>query len=164
MDSESRLPSRLVSLGSLDASKQAIVARRATRRILTEFGFLSARRVANHSTDSVAFVSASQVVQGFKEGLSYVTKKRHLQGFGTAPVQDLLEPVKNKLSGVAEQAGVDIIISKWQIDYQSKDDEMIDVTEALARLYVSEKDAAGIIAGMENIKPISEEEGVKIND
>ncbi len=47
LDSDSPPPSEASSLGGLGASQRAIVARRATRRTLIEFGFLLARRIAN---------------------------------------------------------------------------------------------------------------------
>jgi transposase-like protein len=47
LDPDAQLPPGLSPVASLGASQRAIVARRATRRTLTEFGFLLARRVAN---------------------------------------------------------------------------------------------------------------------
>ena len=47
LDPDSQLPPGSSPLASLGASQRAIVARRAARRTLVEFGFLLARRVAN---------------------------------------------------------------------------------------------------------------------
>ena len=44
---DSPLPPGSSPAASLGASQRAIIARRATRRVLTEFGFLLSRRVAN---------------------------------------------------------------------------------------------------------------------
>ena len=59
----------------------------------------------------------------------------HKQGFSTWPVNDMLEHVKDKLAAVAEQAGVDVIVSKWDITYQKPSVEYVDVTDALVALF-----------------------------
>lgn len=94
----------------------------------------------------------------------YVQKKRHAQGFGTAPVQELLDPVKKQLPQVAQTAGVEMIVSQWQIDYQVEGAEVVDVTDAIVALYKPDEKALKTIAAMKNIKPITEEEILKIED
>jgi hypothetical protein len=47
LDSDSPLSPGSSPAASLGASQRAVVTRRATRRVLTEFGFLLSRRVAN---------------------------------------------------------------------------------------------------------------------
>lgn len=59
--------------------------------------------------------------------------KLHKQGFGRFPVDDLLEPVKDAFSDVAQQARVHAIA--WRFDYASDDVEIVDVTESLVMLY-----------------------------
>jgi hypothetical protein len=99
-----------------------------------------------------------------REIAEYMQKKRHLQGFGTAPVQELLEPFRDQLPKVAEQAGVDIIVSKWQVDYQIKNAEFVDVTNELVKLYLPDDKTQKIVESMKTVKPIDEEEILKIKD
>jgi hypothetical protein len=90
--------------------------------------------------------------------------KAHLQGFGTAPVKNLLERVNKELAQVALQAGVDIIVSKWQIDYQVKDAEFVDVTDAIVALYKPSPETLKILEEMKKQPPVSEEELSKMKD
>jgi hypothetical protein len=90
--------------------------------------------------------------------------KAHLQGFGTAPVKNLLERVNKELALAAQQAGVDIIISKWQIDYQAKDAQVVDMTDAIVALYKPSEDTLKILEEVKKQPPISEEELLKMKD
>jgi hypothetical protein len=65
------------------------------------------------------------------------TKQRrlHEQAFSTASVANLLETVKAELPGVAKAAGVDLIVSKWEVMFQGPEVEIVDVTKQLAMLF-----------------------------
>ena len=56
-------------------------------------------------------------------------KQFHRQGFGTAPVDDILENIKDELPGIAKQA--DVIVSKWAITYSTPGTEFVDVTDLI---------------------------------
>jgi len=105
-----------------------------------------------------------KTAQSTREIAEYMQKKRHSQGFGTAPVGELLEPIKDEMSKVAEQAGVDMIVSKWQVDYQAKDAHFVDVTDAMAALYNPDEKTLKIIEEMKKQQPIAEEELLKMKD
>jgi hypothetical protein len=55
-------------------------------------------------------------------------KRLHRQGFGTAPVDDLLAGMQDELAGIAEQAGVDVIVSRWALAYRGPRARSVDVT------------------------------------
>jgi hypothetical protein len=114
--------------------------------------------------DKAKAAGDTQKVKELEEWGQSSQTKAHLQGFGTAPVKNLLETVKDKLPQVAQQAGVDIIVSKWQIDYQAKDAQFVDVTNAMAALYNPDEKTLKIIEEMKSVKPIAEEEILKIKD
>ncbi len=67
--------------------------------------------------------------------MTHISNKKHSQAFGTAPVHDLLHPIKMRLPQIAKEAGVDAIISKWEFDYVSPDAEVRDVTMLLVKAY-----------------------------
>jgi hypothetical protein len=90
--------------------------------------------------------------------------KAHLQGFGTAPVKNLLERVNKELALAAQQAGVDIIVSKWQIDYQAKDAQVVDMTDAVVALYKPSEETLKILEEMKKQQPVAEEELLKMKD
>jgi hypothetical protein len=59
-------------------------------------------------------------------------KRIHQQGFGSAPVDDIIARIEDKLSGIAEVSGVDVIVSKWALAYRSPAAKFVDVTDLLA--------------------------------
>ena len=58
-------------------------------------------------------------------------KRIHEQGFGTAPVDDIIARIEDKLPDIAKQAGVEVIVSKWTLAYQSPAAKFVDVTDLL---------------------------------
>lgn len=56
----------------------------------------------------------------------------HRQGFGTAPVDDIIATIVEELPGIATEAGVDVLVSKWALAYRGPSAEFVDVTDRLA--------------------------------
>lgn len=66
--------------------------------------------------------------------------RAHEQGFSTGSVAPIMAKVKASLPDVAKQAGVQVIVSKWELNHQSSDVEIVDVTDKLVALFhVSER-------------------------
>ena len=59
-------------------------------------------------------------------------KRLHEQGFGTAPVDDIIARIEDKLPDIAKEAGVDVIVSKWTLTYRSPAAKFVDVTGLIA--------------------------------
>jgi hypothetical protein len=59
----------------------------------------------------------------------------HEQVFSTGSVRDIVAEVKAALPGVAKKAGVQAIVSKWELNYQEPDVELVDVTVDLGVLF-----------------------------
>jgi hypothetical protein len=59
----------------------------------------------------------------------------HLQGFGGASVASILKKVKEQIPALAEEAGVGVIVSKWDVVYQSPGVEFVDVTALMVGLF-----------------------------
>ena len=76
---------------------------------------------------------------------------RHLQGFSNAPVDDILLQVKDKLPGIAEQAGVDVILPK--LDYHKPDVVTIDVTDQIVTLFHPSEKTLKTIAELRKREP-----------
>lgn len=67
-------------------------------------------------------------------------RRAHEQGFSTGSVIPIMEKLKAQLPQVAQQAGVQIIVSKWELNHQSAAVEIVDVTDKLVALFhVSER-------------------------
>lgn len=59
----------------------------------------------------------------------------HQQGFSIACVAEILEKVEAELPKIAQEVGVDIIVSKWEVMYKNPSIEIVDVTSQLVKLY-----------------------------
>jgi Skp family chaperone for outer membrane proteins len=88
----------------------------------------------------------------------------HTQGFSTASVGEYLERVKDKIPSVAKEVGVDVIVSKWDMVYQSPDAEFVDVTDQMVKLFNPDEKTLKIAEELRKHPPISLEEARNIKD
>jgi len=66
--------------------------------------------------------------------------RAHEQAFSTSSVAPIITKVKDSLPGLAKQAGVQVIVSKWELNHQSPEVEIIDMTDKIVALFhVSER-------------------------
>lgn len=63
-----------------------------------------------------------------------------------------------KLPEIARQSGVDVIVSKWEFDYQSPAAEMVDITDSLVAALDPGQRVLGIVKEMKDTTSLSEEE------
>ena len=83
-------------------------------------------------------------------------RRLHEQGFSTGSVASIMARIKDSLPGVAKKAGVDVIVSKWEVNYQAPGIKVVDVTDDLVALFhVSAK-------GLEWVKGIKTQPPVPI--
>ena len=83
--------------------------------------------------------------------------KLHKQGFGTAPVQDLLKHIKGDIPKIAKEAGVDIIISKWDVVYQNPSIELVDITNEIVKPFNPSEKTLKSIRSIQTHPPVAEE-------
>jgi len=88
----------------------------------------------------------------------------HLQGFSIGSVADILEKVKDNLPKAAQEAGVDIIVSKWEVAYKNPSIEIVDVTSHLVKLFNPDERTLKIIEGLSKQPPISLLEALQIKE
>jgi Skp family chaperone for outer membrane proteins len=62
-------------------------------------------------------------------------RRSHEQGFSTGSVANIMAKIKDSLPAVAKKAGVDLIVSKWEVNYQSPGIKVVDVTDDLVALF-----------------------------
>ena len=62
-------------------------------------------------------------------------RRMHEQGFSTGSVAGIMTKIKDSLPGVAKQAGVQAIVSQWELSQRSPDVEVVDVTDELVALF-----------------------------
>jgi hypothetical protein len=77
------------------------------------------------------------------------------QVFSIASVADILEAVKADLPDVAREAGVDIIVSKWEVAHKNPSIELIDVTANLVKLFKPDEATLKMLADMDKQPPVS---------
>ena len=82
----------------------------------------------------------------------------HKQAFSTWPVDNILETIEEKIPEIAQQAEVDIIVSKWNLVYQQSDIECIDVTDVMVKLFKPDEQMLKMLDQMKNQPPIPLEE------
>ncbi len=82
--------------------------------------------------------------------------KVHRQGFGTAPVDDILEHIKDSLPKIAEDANVIALVSKWDKKTLKhyKSAELIDVTDLIAAQFNPDEKVLKTIEQLKKEKPI----------
>jgi hypothetical protein len=73
----------------------------------------------------------------------------HKQAFSTWPVDNILEKIEGKMPEIAKQAGVDFIVSKWDIVYQRSELEFVDVTDIIVNLFDLDEQ---FLQGLEQLK------------
>jgi len=78
----------------------------------------------------------------------------HQQGFSIASVADILEKVKDDLPKIAQEAGVDIIVSKWEVVHKNPSIEIVDVTSHLVKLFNPDEMTLKTIEGIQKQTPM----------
>lgn len=83
-------------------------------------------------------------------------KRLHRQGFSTAPVDNMLEAIKNRLPEIASQANVSAIVSKWDKKAlgRYKSAELVDVTDRIVAQFNPSEKALKAIEEMKSVPPI----------
>lgn len=84
--------------------------------------------------------------------------KYHRQGFGTAPVDDILIHIKKDLPEIAKAAGVDVIVSKWDVVYKIKGAEVVDITDQIVMPFKPTEKTLKSIKSLMKHKPLTEKE------
>jgi hypothetical protein len=86
----------------------------------------------------------------------------HRQGFAGAPVEDILDQVKDQLPSVAGKARVTVITRT--ADYVAAGTEVVDVTDELVMLFSPSEKTLKTIQELRKHPPMSMEEVDRIAD
>jgi hypothetical protein len=85
-------------------------------------------------------------------------RRAHEQGFSTGSVAGCMAKIKDALPGVAKKAGVQAVVSKWELNYQAPGVEVVDVTEELTALFHPNEKVQGWLKDVKNHAPVPLEE------
>lgn len=82
----------------------------------------------------------------------------HKQGFGTWPVDNILDIIREEIPGIAKQAGVDVVVSKWDVVYQRSGVELVDVTDLMVQPFDPDESTLKLIQEVLKGDPVPLEE------
>jgi hypothetical protein len=80
----------------------------------------------------------------------------HEQGFGKGSVSYIMDEIKDKMSELAKNEGLNIIVSKWELNFNSTDGEIIDISEKVANLFEPTKDMRDIYQEFLKNEPVKD--------
>lgn len=81
-------------------------------------------------------------------------RRFHEQGFSTGSVAGIMATVKDSLPAVAKKAGVQVIVSKWELNSQSPEVEVVEVTDELVALFRPSEKVLGWVKDLKNHPPM----------
>jgi hypothetical protein len=79
----------------------------------------------------------------------------HQQVFSTGPVSGILAKIKDRLPGIAADAGVAMIVSKWEVQFGSAAIETVDVTLPMVKLFNPSEKVLKMVEQMKSLEPIA---------
>jgi hypothetical protein len=85
-------------------------------------------------------------------------RRLHEQGFSTGSVAYIMAKVKDSLPAVAKNANVQVIVSKWELNHQSPDVEVVEVTDELVMLFHPSEKVLGWVKDLKSHPPLPIEE------
>ncbi len=95
-----------------------------------------------------------QQMKAIEARMKLSQRRAHEQGFSTGSVAGILAIIKDSLPAVAKQAGVQMIVSKWELNYQTPAVEVVDVTDDLVALFHPSEKVSGWVKGLKQRAPI----------
>jgi len=99
-----------------------------------------------------------ELVAGLEALGPAMQKRLHEQGFGTAPVDDIIARIEDKLPEIARKAGVDMIVSKWTLAYHSPAARFVDVTDLVTAEFDPDERTLKMIRSTVETVPIPRDE------
>jgi len=80
----------------------------------------------------------------------------HEQGFGTGSVKDLLAAIKDKIGILAKSENLDIIVSKYELNYSGSNSIVLDITEKLTNLFEPNKRFKMMLPDLMKTEPVKD--------
>ena len=88
-----------------------------------------------------------------KEG-PWMQIRMHQQVFSNAGASSIMSKIADAIPDIAREAGVVLIVSKWEMPYVDSSVEIIDVTLPIAKLFKPNEQTLKIIEQMKSQEPI----------
>jgi hypothetical protein len=78
----------------------------------------------------------------------------HKQVFGNEPIDDVLKRIEKDLPKIAKSAGVDVLVSKWEIAYKTNSAKFVDVTWEMVELFDPDEKTMKIAEDLVKREPV----------
>jgi len=80
--------------------------------------------------------------------------RMHQQGFSTGSVMEIMENISDALPEIAREAGVSVIVSKWEVTYESSAADLVDLTPQLVALFDPSEQTLMIVESYKALAPV----------
>jgi tetratricopeptide (TPR) repeat protein len=80
--------------------------------------------------------------------------RMHQQGFSTGSVMEIMEQISDELPEIAREAGVSVIVSKWDVTYESSEADLVDLTLQLVALFDPSEQTLKIVESFKTVAPV----------
>ena len=115
--------------------------------------------IGTFDSRAIALAYGSAHRAGRMPFLRYPKPIEFRQGFGTGDVSEQLDQIRDQIPKIAQKTGVDVIVSKWDIEYHDPNAvTLVDVIEALIQLFGPTKEEIKIIHDVMAAPPVPEKE------
>ena len=141
-----------------EKAQQVIVGTFDSRAVTLVFGdspFRSKYERMNPETVAPPAKATPQEVERWKINRRKIEFR---QGFGRGDVSEYLDFIKDQIPKIAQETGVDVIVSKWDIVYQNPKVKFVDVTEALIQPFKPTDERLKIIRDVMAVPAATEKE------
>ena len=112
---------------------------------------MAAARAAKQAGDDAKFKESDAALRAEQDQI-------HRQAFSTAPVDDVMAAIKDRIPEIQKQAGVSALVSKWDEKtlLKYKDASRVDVTDRLVREFIQPTEQQlKTISDLEKSEPLS---------
>ena len=110
-------------------------------------------KIRQHSDSAMKTNDTLKIKEVSIQAMSY-QHLLHQMVFSNGSAASILEQVKDKLPEVAKQAGVKIVISKYELTYQDPTVEVIDLTMEVAKLFNPAETIDKMVGEIQKSQPV----------
>jgi len=92
-------------------------------------------------------------VSNINKEMSLRQRMMHEQGFGKGSVCNLMDEIKDKITELAKNEKLGIIVSKWELNFNIPAAEIVDITEKVAMLFEPKNNIKEMISDFQKNSP-----------
>lgn len=136
-----------IVLGTFDSRALVVAYAHSDRFAESTKELHAAHRQAKETGDAEAIAALEERGQSLQALM-------HRQTFCAAPIPKILELLEDELPAVAKQAGVDVIVSRWNVTYRNETARSIDVTDLLVEPFDPDERVLKIVEDLKDQAPL----------